>query len=59
MSADSGPCPLCYEMVPNEAVFCNGCKQQIGFADGKNGVVRYTAAAILAQNAAQMKGAQK
>ncbi len=59
VSADSGPCPLCHDMVPNEAVFCNGCKQQIGFPDGKGGIVRYTAGAILAQNAAQMKQATK
>lgn len=58
MSASSGPCPLCYEMVPNEAVFCNACKQQIGFPDGKNGITRFTAGAILAQNQAQMAGKQ-
>ncbi len=59
MSADSGPCPLCHSMVPNEAVFCNECKQQIGFSDNKGGIVRFTAGAILAQNAQAGKQAVK
>lgn len=42
----TGPCPLCTEIIPNSAVFCPQCKQQVSFMDGGN-LVRYSAAQIL------------
>lgn len=55
LAAGSSPCPLCTKVIPGEAVVCPECTNQISFADGNGGIVRFTAGQIIAQNAAAIK----
>lgn len=49
IAMNTGPCPLCTETIPTSAVYCPRCSNQVGFADGKGGIVRLAAADILAR----------
>lgn len=48
IAKNSGPCPLCTQIIPDTAIFCPACHQQVGFLENGS-VVRYSAPEILAR----------